>query len=363
MKSNRFRNVIIALVLSLSMVASCGIGAFAKSAAEYDSEADDAASKANAANSKFYDAELKALAAQDEIDAKTSEIAESKEKMEEKQEEVKVQEGSLNDRLTAMYKTGTVGYIDVILSSEGITDLIQNLGMVQQILKSDQALLKQLESDYKEIETLKKQQEEAKVVLEQKQAEIEKIKAEYKAEAEKYQAQEENLRALSDQAAAAAAAEAAAAEEAAGGGGSSSSGGGGSFTPSGQYAWPTRSNYKITSPYGWRWHPIWGDQRFHDGLDIVLTSGTYGSPVYAVGDGVVTYAGWYGGYGNYVRIAIGNGYVPFYGHMASIAVSSGQSVSKGQVIGYIGSTGDSTGAHLHFGLYQYGSSVNPYNLY
>ena len=99
--------------------------------------------------------------------------------MEKKQEEVKVQEGSLNDRLTAMYKTGTVGYIEVILSSEGITDLIQNLGMVQQILKSDQALLKQLESDYKEIEELKKQQEDAKVVLEQKQAEIEKIKAEY----------------------------------------------------------------------------------------------------------------------------------------------------------------------------------------
>lgn len=112
----------------------------------------------------------------------------------------------------------------------------------------------------------------------------------------------------------------------------------------------------ITSTFGMRRHPILGYSRLHAGVDF---GAAYGSPIYAVGDATVSYAGWHGGHGNYVRLEHGGGYATGYGHMSRIAVASGMRVRAGQVIGYVGSTGLSTGPHLHYELYQNGSPVNP----
>lgn len=112
----------------------------------------------------------------------------------------------------------------------------------------------------------------------------------------------------------------------------------------------------ITSTYGMRRHPILGYLRMHSGIDF---GGGYGAPIYAVTDGVVSFAGRNGGYGNFVRINHGSGLGSGYGHMSRIAVSSGQRVARGQLIGYIGSTGLSTGPHLHYELYRNGRPVNP----
>ncbi|MDO9491422.1 peptidoglycan DD-metalloendopeptidase family protein [Acetobacterium sp.] len=112
----------------------------------------------------------------------------------------------------------------------------------------------------------------------------------------------------------------------------------------------------ITSEFGWRTHPITGDQRFHEGIDIGAAEGT---PVGAAGAGEVTTAGWYGGYGNAVIIDHGNGLSTLYGHLSAIMVSVGELVSQLQTIGLVGSTGNSTGPHLHFGLYQDGSPIDP----
>ena len=130
----------------------------------------------------------------------------------------------------------------------------------------------------------------------------------------------------------------------------------------GEYAWPTQSNWQLSDKYGWRICPFHG-REFHNGLDIVLTSGTNGSPVYAVADGVVTMARYYGGYGNCVQYATGNGLTILNGHLSKIAVSTDQFVKKGTVVGYIGSTGASTGPHLHFTVFKGGSTINPFNLY
>ncbi|MBA4748399.1 MAG: M23 family metallopeptidase, partial [Sphingopyxis sp.] len=113
---------------------------------------------------------------------------------------------------------------------------------------------------------------------------------------------------------------------------------------------------RVTSTYGMRRHPILGYLRMHSGIDF---GGGYGAPIYAVTDGTVSYAGRNGGYGNYVRINHGGGLGSGYGHMSRIAVSGGQRVARGQVIGYIGSTGLSTGPHLHYELYRNGRAVNP----
>jgi murein DD-endopeptidase MepM/ murein hydrolase activator NlpD len=115
----------------------------------------------------------------------------------------------------------------------------------------------------------------------------------------------------------------------------------------------------ITSLYGMRRHPILGFVRMHAGVDF---GAPYGSPIYAVADGVVSFAGRHGGHGNYVRLEHGGGNGTGYGHMSRIAVSPGAHVSAGQVIGYVGSSGLSTGPHLHFEAYQGGHTINPLGL-
>lgn len=113
---------------------------------------------------------------------------------------------------------------------------------------------------------------------------------------------------------------------------------------------------RMTSGYGMRRHPILRYMRMHAGIDF---GAGYGSPIYAVGEGIVTYAGRHGGHGNYVRIDHGAGIGTGYGHMSRIAVRSGTPVRAGQVIGYVGSTGLSTGPHLHFEAYRGGRTINP----
>jgi murein DD-endopeptidase MepM/ murein hydrolase activator NlpD len=113
---------------------------------------------------------------------------------------------------------------------------------------------------------------------------------------------------------------------------------------------------RITSNYGMRFHPLLGFTRMHKGLDI---GAPYGSPIHAMTDGVVAFAGRTGGYGNFVKLTHGRGIASGYGHMSRIAVSSGTRVRAGQVIGYVGSTGISTGPHLHWEVWKNGAAINP----
>lgn len=115
----------------------------------------------------------------------------------------------------------------------------------------------------------------------------------------------------------------------------------------------------ITSYFGLRRHPILGYVRLHAGVDIAASSG---SPIYAVTDGLVTYAGWHGGHGNYIRLQHGGGIDTGYGHMSRFAVGVGSHVARGQVIGYVGATGLATGPHLHYELYRGGQPVDPLSI-
>jgi murein DD-endopeptidase MepM/ murein hydrolase activator NlpD len=112
----------------------------------------------------------------------------------------------------------------------------------------------------------------------------------------------------------------------------------------------------MTSGFGMRRHPILGYARMHAGIDFAAGHGT---PIYATSDGQVRFAGRHGGHGNYVRLDHGGGIGTGYAHMSRIAVSPGNRVRRGQVIGYVGSTGLSTGPHLHYELYRNGRAVNP----
>lgn len=120
--------------------------------------------------------------------------------------------------------------------------------------------------------------------------------------------------------------------------------------------WPTEGGV-ISSSYGGRIDPIASGSEWHEGIDIAVD---YGANVYASGAGTVEVAGVNGGYGQYVRIDHGNGYKTAYGHMSGIAASAGQRVSKGQIIGFAGSTGYSTGPHVHFEVIAEGQAIDPY---
>ncbi len=125
-------------------------------------------------------------------------------------------------------------------------------------------------------------------------------------------------------------------------------------TSSSGFIWPV--NASVTSEFGYRVHPIFGTRRLHAGIDLGAGSGT---EIMATKGGTVLSAGPYGGYGNAVVIAHGDGLSSLYAHQSKIAVSAGETVDRGEVIGYVGSTGQSTGPHLHFEIRESGDPVNP----
>ena len=133
------------------------------------------------------------------------------------------------------------------------------------------------------------------------------------------------------------------------------------------WGWPTNSGYTITSYYGWRSaiYGLYDSTNWHSGIDIAGTG--YGSPIYAANNGVIINAGWGGSYGNYIQIDHNNGFYTLYAHMSGFAnVSIGETVTRGQTIGYVGMTGSATGPHLHYEIRTceyYSCTVNPLNYY
>ena len=128
---------------------------------------------------------------------------------------------------------------------------------------------------------------------------------------------------------------------------------------SGGFQWPLPQSYPITSQFGYRQDPFTGEITYHNGTDIAAPAGT---PILAAADGMVTIANgldpWGGSYGYHVKIDHGNGYETLYAHCSAICVTAGQQVSQGEVIGYVGSTGNSTGNHLHFEVWQGGQRTD-----
>lgn len=292
----------------------------------------------------------------------------------EAQKRLEGRESVFYKRVRDIYINGRLSYLDVVIGSKDFSDFANRLEVLKRIIDSDITLINEIKKERADIEAHKQKLEadRAKLVeLEKaalaKQAEIEQKKAErnvvlQKAQNDRATAMQaiEELNASSAQvsamlkerqaARAAAAAAAAAAAQSSGGQGASDNW----VQGTGQLGWPVSG--EITSPYGYRVHPIWGTTIYHSGIDIGVDEGT---PVHAADGGVVVWSGWMGGYGYAVVIDHGNGLSTLYGHNSELAVDEGQSVAKGQVISYAGSTGNSTGPHVHFEVRVYGDPVDP----
>ena len=292
----------------------------------------------------------------------------------EAQKRLEGRESVFYKRVRDIYINGRLSYLDVVIGSKDFSDFANRLEVLKRIIDSDITLINEIKKERADIEAHKQKLEadRAKLVeLEKaalaKQAEIEQKKAERnvvlkKAQNDRATAMQaiEELNASSAQvsamlkerqaARAAAAAAAAAAAQSSGGQGASDNW----VQGTGQLGWPVSG--EITSPYGYRVHPIWGTTIYHSGIDIGVDEGT---PVHAADGGVVVWSGWMGGYGYAVVIDHGNGLSTLYGHNSELAVDEGQSVAKGQVISYAGSTGNSTGPHVHFEVRVNGDPVDP----
>lgn len=288
----------------------------------------------------------------------------------EAQKRLEGREAVFYKRVRDIYINGRLSYLDVVIGSKDFSDFANRLEVLKRIIDSDINLISEIKKERAQIEAHKKKLEEdrAKLVeLEKaalaKQAEIEQKKAERNVVLQKAQndravamqaieelnASSAQISAMLKERQAARAAAAAAAAQAAGQGSS--------YTwvqGTGQLGWPVSG--EITSPYGYRVHPIWGTTIYHSGIDIGVDEGT---PVHAADSGVIVWSGWMGGYGYAVVIDHGNGLSTLYGHNSELAVDEGQYVSKGQVVAYAGSTGNSTGPHVHFEVRENGDPVDP----
>ena len=264
----------------------------------------------------------------------------------------------LGTRVRDIYMHGQISYLDVLFGAKDFGDLMTRMDLLKRVIHDDYELVHTVLDEKQEIETRqaelekdkKTQAEEeqktraAREVMEQKVAKQQALIEKMKSDKAVFDQQYDELMAASKQIADMIRGRHYRVEPSSGGG-----------SGSGGMIWPISG--PITSEFGWRTHPITGDQRFHSGLDI---GGDYGIPVHAAQGGTVTYAGWISGYGNTVIIDHGGGITTLYGHNQSLAVSEGQSVSQGETISYCGSTGNSTGPHCHFEVRQNGEPVSPY---
>ena len=272
-----------------------------------------------------------------------------------------VKSDMLAQRLVAMYEAGDTSYLDVLLKSNSLTDFLSRYYAIEELAKYDSELIDQvkfeknnieqtrekLEKEQAEIKILKARSEQTTVVLNNmktlQQSYVDKLSEGEKTLQEqitKYKQEQQEIQAKIMEAT-------------------------NTIVPNIQYTggemlWPVAaSGTVITSNFGIREHPIQGIVKQHTGLDIA--GAPTGTPIVAALDGVVTHAGWLGGYGNCVMISHGNGVVTLYGHGNKVVTEVGKQVKQGETIMELGSTGNSTGPHCHFEVRINGNYTNPLN--
>lgn len=338
------------------------------------------------------------------------EIQRNEENLQKAKDKLKEKEEELNTRLREQYKSGDVIFLEVLMGSSSVLEMLTKMDIVESVVTQDKELLdfttKQIKYIEDTEEKLRLQKEEYQIKLDSersKKIELESAnnrKLQYMSALENDKVVAENQfdnfinlttsldqqivqleKDLEEQRKAAEEARRRQEEEAkrqaeerrqaelrsqqqASSNSSSSSTTASTVSEqaevrgSGELLWPVSGNTRISSYYGYRVHPIFKTQKFHAGIDIPAPQGT---PVVASGSGIIIYSGWQGGYGNVVMISHGDNLVTVYAHNSANVVNVGDYVDAGQTISLIGSTGYSTGPHLHFEVRRNGSTTDPMN--
>ena len=393
------KNILICFLAALMLVSVLPVPTYAASSSEIQEELDalkgenkEIQAEINAIRSQ-YDANASEI--QDLVATKTAidneisllnaqiintneQIAAYSQMIADSQDELDIAQFTLNGlnekhklRIRAMEEEGTVSYWEVIFEANSFIDMLDRITMMQEIAAADQARLQEMRdvaaeviAAKEELETGKSELEQTRVQLDTAQAELnekreesDEILRKLAEKQEEFQAMLDESEALQDDLMLQIAAKEKELKEAKYEEELAKLALQGQNPPSAA-GWVTPvSGYTLTSPFGMRLHPVLGYYRMHNGIDMACAQGT---PIYATRAGTVTTASYQaGGAGYYVSINHLDGFSSIYMHMTHYVVSAGQSVSQGQLIGYVGSTGISTGPHLHFGISYAGTYVNP----
>ena len=327
-------------------------------------DAENAENKKKAVLAEYNSIDKQINDTETEIDILEKQIEQTKNDIVLKEEELKKAEEEYNEyeelfltRARVMYENSEIKYLEILFGANDFSDFLSKLEMISQLMDYDKGILSKLEETKKKIsaakeelenilirqeenaENLEKRRSALDVTLAQKQKllndatnDFEKYKAIYEAaEAAEEALIRENARALSY-----------------------------SANPvkytGGKFAWPVPGSQRVTSLYGYRNHPVYKSRKFHTGIDI---GAGYGLNIIASADGTVTMATTNGGYGKCIIINHGSGLSTLYGHCSTLLVSAGDKVTRGQVIAKVGSTGVSTGPHLHYEVRVNGSTTDP----
>jgi len=328
-----------------------------KDAAAAEEKKKAALAEYNAIDKQINDIETEIDIIENQIEQTKADIVLKEEELKKAEEEYLEYEELFLTRARVMYENSDIKYLEILFGADDFSDFLSKLEMISQLMEYDKGILAKLEETKKKIADAKtelegilvRQEENAKNLevrkssldetLKQKQtlvnaaeADLEKYKAIFEAaEAAEQALIKENARALSY-----------------------------ASNPvkytGGKFAWPVPGSHRITSPYGYRIHPVYKSRKFHSGIDV---GAGYGLDIIAGGDGIVTLATTNGGYGKCIIINHGSGFATLYGHCSTLLVAQGDKVTKGQTIAKVGSTGVSTGPHLHFEVRVNGATTDP----
>lgn len=376
------KNKIISILVICILLISTSKLAFAETSAEYKQKSEDAKEKLedvtgqiNTALQEVQDLNTSIDNTEQEITNLTKEVTDLNQSISEKEKDLTEKQKLLEERLVASYMNGKNTYMDALFSG-GLANFVSNYESIKQIAEYDNNLMADVKNTKTELENERNKVETAKKEKETKSTELKKLKSEKEAKVNNLTDEQKQIQAQMDEydsqmkileqkeRAIAETAKRKAEQEKLNNSNKNNNTGsnnnGGSTTPTGTFQWPVPSSHTITSNYGYRIHPISGTKKLHAGIDIGAPGG---SNIVAADAGTVVLSsfGYNGGYGNYVIISHGNGITTRYAHCSNLFVSTGESVSKGQVIAAVGSTGASTGNHCHFEVRINGESKNPLN--
>ncbi|HCF49753.1 MAG TPA: peptidase M23 [Syntrophomonas sp.] len=290
----------------------------------------------------------------DDIQQLEKEISQTQKDISQKEKELDKQVEILGERLVYVYEEGgQASYLEVLLASTDIKDFLTRYDMLKYVIEGDMELIDSINDKRRELDqkksdlevkqnrlvTAREGQQSQKALLDEQQKEKQTVLSEVNQEKAAYE------QALSELEAASREVEALIRRSQSG-----------DQLGTGIFTWPTPGYSSITSPYGMRYHPILKTRRMHTGMDI---GAPMSAKIVAADSGTVIFSGWMGAYGQAIIVDHGQGLSTLYGHLSSLGVSNGQSVTKGQSIGKVGSTGWSTGPHLHFEVRINGQHTDP----
>lgn len=294
--------------------------------------------------------------ADSQIAAKEAEIAEHEKSIEAKDAEFCA-------RLRAMDESSTTDYIDILLNADSISDFLSRMETVRELTAYDQGVINEMialkeavEASRNEIVAYREEQQEARKLVQvkksevnakiaEKQSYIQSLEKDIKKYNELYESARRQEESLKNSIAGSTSK------------GTVTAGQNRIVYSGGVFCWPAPSYTYISSEFGYRIHPVYGTKKYHSGLDMAAPGG---SPILAAAAGTVKFAGWNGGYGYCIILDHGSGIQTLYGHSSKLLVSAGQTVTRGQKIALVGTTGTSTGNHLHFEVLNNGVATSPW---